>query len=378
MGANEIGGKPLANQLDLSSAYSFSDSSSLKFTHENKYSQNRYARDSSRASQSLERLLSSYHPGFKALTFRSGMAAIETLMSWAWIKFDQFYVQSEIYRKSEAVIANLKNLSDRSVTLLERNSSNFTDLHNPKSFFFFEFPSNPHLRISSLWGEISTTPDRPFVFVDATLSGLGNLNQDLENAVDVLCYSLTKYIGGHNDLMGGVLFVKSELYEEIWETRSRMGNIIGPVEAQLCQRSLQTFSIRFQKQCENALIVLEGLLKFRELGLLEDIFYPGYASNESELAIAKKTIGLFGSVISFVVPGDRNALAEKFKGFKCVKLSPSFGSTDSLIEICSLMSRPTASSEELAMSGLEPNLVRLSVGLEDPNLVLMDIRKLLG
>jgi cystathionine beta-lyase/cystathionine gamma-synthase len=306
------------------------------------------------------------------------MAAIETLMSWAWIKFDQFYVQSEIYRKSEAVISNLRNLSDRSVTFLERNSSNFTDLHNPKSFFFFEFPSNPHLRISSLWSEISTTPDRPFVFVDATLSGLGNLNQDLENAVDVVCYSLTKYIGGHNDLIGGVLYVKSELYEEIWETRSRMGNIIGPVEAQLCQRSLQTFSIRFQKQCENALIVLEGLLKFRELGLLEDIFYPGSASNESELAIAKKTIGLFGSVISFVVPGDRNNLAEKLKGFKSVKISPSFGSTDSLIEICSLMSRPTASSEELAMSGLEPNLVRLSVGLEDPNLVLMDIRKLLG
>jgi len=375
----EMSAFPLAPTMDLSSAQAFHNSQSLNVVHNNKYEANRYGRDSHPTAQALERALEGYHDGYKAVTFRSGMAAIEAVMNWAWGRFDNFYVQSEIYRKSELVIQNLDSLSSRSITRLGTNSKKPESTSNPDStdFYFFEFPSNPHLRILEDWKTTTTDDAKDFVFVDATLSGLGNLSQNFLDTVDVICYSLTKYIGGHNDLIGGVLFVKPELYEVLWEVRSRMGNILGPAEAHLCLRSLKTFAIRFHNQSENALSVLNGLTGLKDQGALSEIFFPGQGENLFQEILVNETINVGGSVVSFVVPGERRELAQKMQGFKSIKMAPSFGSTDSLIEICSLMSRPDLSDLELAQIGLEPCLVRLSVGLEDAHAIIKDIVKLL-
>lgn len=370
---------PLSPPLDFSSARSFPNSSVLAKTHLNKYSRDRYARDSFPGSRELEEGLEHWHPGLRALTFRSGMAAIETLMNWAWMNFAKFQIQSEIYRKSELLVSSLQQLAPRQIHRLSVSPSKTSQqLEDPgETFVFLEFPSNPHLRFVSPETFLQGSPSKPFVFIDATMSGLGNLTSQLSNKVDVIGYSLTKFVGGHNDLVGGVLFVRDELYEELWDLRSRMGNIIGPMEAFLCMRSLKTFSLRFSHQCDATEEILRWLDDRKAHQKLTRIFFPGVASNADQDDEARDFLVRRGAVLSFVVPGNRVSLAKKMEALSTVRMAPSFGSVDSLIEICSLMSRPDLSPDSLKEIGLEPTLVRLSVGLEDVSLITRDISQVL-
>lgn len=373
-------GQPLAPTLDFSSAQGFRNSDSLRDTHGDKLERHRYGRDSTRGGLDLELELELWHPGFRALTFRSGMAALETMMQWAWPQHKSFFVQSEIYRKTESLFTGLNDLSPRA---LERLPISLGDQgksysRNKGNFVFLEFPSNPHLRLLDLHFSELPQGDRPFVFVDATMSGLGNLTDEFVRTTDALGYSLSKHIGGHNDLIGGVLFVRPHIYEDLWNLRSRMGNGIGPMEAFLTLRSLRTFPIRFAAQCTNALEVFHGIEALREDERLEDIFFPGMGSNADQHSLVTQTLLSPGSVMSFVVKGDRATLAERMSNLKTLRMAPSFGSTDSLVEICSLMSRPEASYEELEKSGLEPTLVRLSIGLESADKILTDVAKIVG
>lgn len=373
-------GLPLAPTLDFSSAQGFKNSNSLRDTHSDKFQRHRYGRDSTSGGLDLERELELWHPGFRALTFRSGMAALETLMQWAWPQFESFSAQSEIYRKTESLFAALNNLSPRDLERLPLSLGDQEKSYswNKETFVFLEFPSNPHLRFLDLDFSQFPQSERPFVFLDATMSGLGNLTDEFVHTTDAIGYSLTKFIGGHNDLIGGVLFVKPHLYEDLWNLRSRMGNGIGPMEAFLTLRSLKTFPIRFTTQCTNALEVFHGIEALRDDERLEDLFFPGMGSNADQHTLVARTLLSPGSVMSFVVPGDRARLAERMSGLTTLRMAPSFGSTDSLVEICSLMSRPEASNEELEKSGLEPTLVRLSIGLESAKKILADVAKIVG
>jgi len=380
MNDSEFAAGRLSEPVDFSSAQFFGDSETLADTHESKYQKVRYGRDSGHGQINLEKSLELWHPGFRALTFRSGMGALHTLLQWGWGAYKDHFVQSEVYRKTSGLIRELSELSGKSAHLisLDTGLTRSADelLPGKSALVVLEVPSNPHLRIPD-WPTIAPQGDeKPFVLVDATMSGLGNLSNELIERSDAIAYSLTKYIGGHNDLIGGALFVRPDLYEEIWEVRSRMGNIIGPMEAFLALRSLKTFDLRWQRQCDVAEDLFTMIHELFDAGSLRSLNFPGTGTNSDQAQLSDATMMRKGAVMSFEVNLNREDLSKKMSDLETVKMAPSFGSTDSLIEICSLMSQPEASYEELAAMGIEPSLVRLSVGVEKPELIFADIRRL--
>jgi cystathionine gamma-synthase len=365
---------PLTTPLDFSTARRFPDSEGLKLTHSKKFSLHRYGRDSSPVAMRLEHELEEWHPGLKALIFSSGMAAIETLMHWAWLHFKNVAIQAEVYRKTEVIASGLSVLAPRNMHRISHDDRNLPrEMKDGPLFTFLETPSNPHLRV--LGPSITTSSRRigDLTAVDATLSGLGALSPAFLQSIDILVYSLSKYIGGHNDVLGGALFVPEDLYGDFWELRSRMGNILAPADAFLISRSLRTLALRMESQEANAREILPSLREFQSQRTIRSIFYPGSDANNDQAELAEQLLLTKGSVVSFEPSAPREVLAHRLKDLRTVKLAPSFGSVDSLIEICSLMSRPDLGEDELRSQGLEPSLIRLSVGLEPSNKIIEDL-----
>lgn len=373
------GGRPLAHPVDFSSAFSFPDSQSLAETHEAKHERVRYSRDTARGPLELEGALEAYFPNFRALTFNSGMSAVDALFQWAWRNHDSVLVSSEVYRKTEKVISSLFELQPKEIHRLQVRDPILTYPGSGAGglFAFLEIPTNPHLRLVDCAVLRKDLPSDSFLAADISLAGLDNLLPEQIHALDAVVLSLTKYVGGHNDLLGGVLLVRPQLYEAIWEWRSQAGTIIGPMESYLASRSLKTFRLRWDAQQRQADVIVSFLEEKLEEGLISQLYYPGVGTNCDQSSLAERVLKDRGSVVSFVVPLEREVLAGRVSEMKTTRMAPSFGSVDSLMEISSLMSQPHASPQELNQMGLEPTLVRFSIGLEDTRDLINDLEALL-
>jgi cystathionine beta-lyase/cystathionine gamma-synthase len=373
-------GNPLAPLIDLSSAFAFPDSKALARTHRSKHLSPRYGRDTASTQLGLEKRLELDFPGFRALAFSSGMSAIEAVFQIGWRRFDTVMVSSEIYRKTEKILASLQELRSRNIFRLPVNDTEdkLIPTQDHPVFAFVENPTNPHLRlIDTKKSRKAAGPDSLLV-ADLSLSGYDNLEPGQADVLDILVFSLTKYIGGHNDLLGGVLLVRPRLYEALWEWRSQAGTILGPLEAYLTLRSLKTFSIRWAAHQARADLVVTALLERHQSGDIAELYYPGVGSNTDQSSLADELLRDRGAVVSFVVPVGRDELADRVRHLQVFKLAPSFGSVDSLVEISSLMSQPDSSFEDLELSGLEPTLVRASLGLEPVDRILSDLHLLIS
>jgi cystathionine gamma-synthase len=373
-------GFPLVSGMQPSSAHHFLDSAALAAYHAAKLDSVRYARDASANTIELERIVEQLHPGFRAFAFSSGMSAIASVLDAVRPGLQRLHLPDEVYRKTVALGQQLAATSPVEVVTYPTAAVAAPLSGQPEEgeVWFVEAPSNPHLRVADLRG-VDRGPTRTGVVVlDATLAGLGDLPPALLEIVDVIVYSCTKYIGGHNDVIGGLALVRDALRAPLWEARSRLGTIMPPHDAHLVVRSLRTFDARLDRQEEGARHVLRHLAQRADEGLVQSIHYPGEFANAHEAdAVAFALGGPRGSLVSFVPTRSREELAERIGTLRTARMAPSFGSVDSLVEIPSYMSHAAASLDDLAAMGLEPNLVRFSVGAENPALLTEDIDRLL-
>lgn len=373
-------GFPLVSGMQPSSAHHFLDSASLAAYHAAKLDSVRYARDSSTNTLELERIAEHLHPGLHAFAFSSGMSAIASVLDAVRPGLRRLCLPDEVYRKTLALGQHLAATTPTELTVYPTAgvAQPLTGQPSEGEVWFIEAPSNPHLRVIDLRA-IDRAPARSGVIVfDATLAGFGDLPPALLEIVDVVVYSCTKYIGGHNDVIGGLALVRDALRAPLWEARSRLGTIMPPHDAHLVVRSLRTFDARRDRQEEGAHLVLRHLAQRADEGLVASIHYPGQFANAAEAdAVAFALGGPRGSLVSFVPNHSRDELAERIATLRTARMAPSFGSVDSLVEIPSYMSHATASLDDLAAMGLEPNLVRFSVGAESPELVTQDIDRLI-
>lgn len=367
---------PLVPPVDFSSAHHFESAEHLEEMHKAKHSRDRYARDTNANARQLENYFEKIHPRFRCLTFSSGMGAAATLLGWIGNRQLPVLYQSEMYRKTRKLL----DAYQHGVLLEEQTVSGMLEVAATleKAVIFLELPSNPHLRLPPDLKMLVDRPASSLTVCDLTLAGLGRVKEAFLDTVDVALISLTKYIGGHNDALGGILLVKESLYEEMWEERTALGTILHPLDAFLFFRSLRTFDLRFNQQCISARLILDWLEGMRGQQSVGDIYYPGQYANSDQAEAQDFFSGAQGSVFSIVPHWPRDVLAARQAELRFAKIAPSFGSVDTLLEIPSLMSRPNLSETELREEGLEPNLVRISVGLEPPDLIVHDLKRLLG
>lgn len=245
---------------------------------------------------------------------------------------------------------------------------------------YLETPANPTNDLIDLEmiSEISSqfsTDEKVIVAVDNTY--MGPLWQHpLKHGADIVLYSATKYIGGHSDVIAGACLGSKELIAQIKEMRTFLGNMAGPWTGWLLMRSLETLKVRMEKQAANAKEIYSAI---KERADIEEIGYLGAIEEGTRShEIFKKQYTSAGAMISIKLKGGEEEAFTFLNNLKLIKLAVSLGSTDSLAQHPASMTHAGVDREERLKYGISDNLVRLSVGVENPKDLIWDIEQALA
>ena len=380
-GNNQFGpppGSPLTPSINLSSAYAFRSVEDLEKYHENANDFVRYARDTNSVARQCEEYLSTALSGQNCFVFSSGMSAIEASLAILLPKREIIITVGTFYRKTQILIEKYSKLSDKRhihINLIDElhNISKSIDVN--KSIILVENFSNPYLTVIDI-EKLKYVYPECCILLDFTMQGL--LNSSQHEFADISVTSCTKYIGGHNDLLAGAVFTaNNHIADEIWAYRSASGGILNPFNASLMLRSLRTYDMRIEKQLKNTAKVLNYLEKENTV---QRLFYPFAHENKYQSDIANK-FSHGGSVISFEVAKDIN-LEKNISNLRSMKMAPSFGSVDTLIEIPAYMSKRndnnTSNKEGITSLVSSLRFIRLSIGCEPIKFLLNDLEILLS
>ena len=317
-----------------------------------------------------------------AALFKSGMAAISTTM-WTFLRpGDAILASQPIYGGTDHILSGL--LPEFGITTVrftadddrEAIERRLADAGGRLAMVLLETPANPTNDLFDIaeCADIARshrTADRPVpVVVDNTF--LGPLFQrPLDHGADIVLYSATKYLGGHSDLIAGAALGSSEIMEPIRAMRTFLGTNTSPFTGWLLMRSLETLDLRMRRQQESAARVAQFLVshpkvtKVRYLGLLD-------AGDDQYELFKRQCLGP-GAMVSFEIDGGEDAAFRFLDALCLVKLAVSLGGTESLIEHPATMTHAEAPADEKAAIGVTPSLVRLSVGVEHPDDLILDL-----
>jgi cystathionine gamma-synthase len=238
-----------------------------------------------------------------------------------------------------------------------------------------ESPTNPHLSVVDVerFAEIGRQHGVE-TLIDATLATPYNL-RPIHHGVDYVLHSATKYLGGHNDLLAGVVAGSNAQLEPVRQLRGVMGAINGPQNIFLLLRGLKTFALRMQRHNENGMRVAQFLESHPRV---EKVYYPGLESHRYH-QVAKATMKGFGGLITFLVKdADWRETANVVDAARIPRIAPSLGGVESLIEQPLVMSYFKYSPEERAQFGIYDNMIRLACGIEDADDLIADLDQALA
>jgi cystathionine gamma-synthase len=238
-----------------------------------------------------------------------------------------------------------------------------------------ESPTNPHLSVVDLdrFAELGRK-HKVVTLIDATLATPYNL-RPIEHGIDFVLHSATKYLGGHNDLLAGVIIGQAGALEQVRKLRGIMGAINSPHNIYLLERGLKTFELRMQRHNQNGQAIAEFLAGHPRV---EKVYYPGLASHPYH-DIAKRQMRGFGGLITFTVKNaDWRATADVIDRVQIPRIAPSLGGVESLIEQPMVMSYFDYSPEDRTAFGIQDNMIRLSCGIENTEDLIADLKQALG
>mgnify|MGYP001770641173 CR=1 FL=1 len=337
----------------------------------------KYSREENPTLRPLEEVVARLEGGVDALAFNSGMAALSTVFFSLLSADTSVLVPMEAYGATLRLLSSLEKFGVR-LRRAYPDTEDYIEMLKASrpSVAFFETITNPMLRVLDGPEIVKTAKDLgASVVVDNTFA-TPILTTPLSYGADVVVHSTTKYIAGHNDVVGGVAVVSSQsLLEELWIWRAMLGGIMQPFEAYLTLRGVKTLFVRFEKQCRNAMAVAQFL---EGHGKVAEVFYPGLPSHPHH-SVAKKLFGdKFGAVVSFRIKGGRDAVLKFFKSLRLIIPGPSLGGVESIATYPVASAASPIPEEDRKVLGITEDLVRLSVGLEDVEDLIEDLDRALN
>jgi cystathionine beta-lyase/cystathionine gamma-synthase len=322
-----------------------------------------YSRSGNPTRAAFEKTLADLESGVGALAFASGMAATHaaTMLLSAG---DHVLAGSDIYGGTFRLLHKICNRAGIAVTL-----ANSTDLVKFEAAFrpetklvWIESPGNPRMTITDIAACAKLAHARGALLgVDSTFA-TPVLTRPLELGADIVMHSATKYIGGHSDMLGGVLAVRDkDLRDRLYFIQNATGNVLGPWESYLASRGLKTLELRVREQCRTARQIAEYLAADPRV---ESVLYAGLPNHPGHDIAARQMQGGFGAMLSFTLKGDFHAAKRLCESTRLFQLAVSLGAVESLIEQPASMSHASYDAAARAEHGISDNLVRLSIGLE--------------
>lgn len=338
-----------------------------------------YTRLGNPSASAVEMKMASLENGEDALATASGMGAISSAL-WTSVKAgDEIVADETLYGCTYSLLAHGMTKFDVNVT--------FTDLSKPENLkksltaktrvIYFETPCNPTLKILDIQAIASAAhaynPEIR-VIVDNTFCS-PYLQRPLDLGADIVVHSATKYINGHGDVIAGFVVGKKDFIADCRMSglKDMTGAVLGPFEAFLIARGLKTLDLRMERHCANAHQVAEFL---EGHPAVSRVYYPGLKSFPGH-EIAARQMKDFGGMMSVELKADKAAVATALNRLQLCVIAVSLGDAETLVEHAASMTHSTYTAEELASAGISEGLVRISVGLEDPEDIIADLKSVL-
>ncbi|MEU6879817.1 cystathionine gamma-synthase [Streptomyces sp. NPDC046712] len=333
-----------------------------------------YSRSANPTRTALEENLAALEGGRRGLAFASGLAAEDCLLRTLLTPGDHVVIPNDAYGGTFRLFAKVVQRwgVDFSVADTSDVESVRAAVNDRTKVIWVETPSNPLLGITDIAAvaDVARTAGAKLV-VDNTFAS-PYLQQPLSLGADVVVHSLTKYMGGHSDVVGGALVTADEaLGEELAYHQNAMGAVAGPFDSWIVLRGIKTLAVRMDRHSENAAKVAEMLTQHPKV---TQVLYPGLPDHPGH-EIAAKQMKSFGGMISFRVEGGEEAAVEVCNRAKLFTLGESLGGVESLIEHPGRMTHASVAGSALEVPA---DLVRLSVGIENVDDLLADLRQALG
>ncbi|MGW0773149.1 cystathionine gamma-synthase [Streptomyces sp. NPDC054802] len=333
-----------------------------------------YSRSANPTRTALEENLAAIEGGQRGLAFASGLAAEDCLLRTLLRPGDHVVIPNDAYGGTFRLFAKVVERwgVDFSVANTSDPAAVRASITDRTKVIWVETPSNPLLGITDIAAvaDIARTAGAKLV-VDNTFAS-PYLQQPIALGADIVVHSLTKYMGGHSDVVGGGLIAADAgLGEELAYHQNAMGAVAGPFDAWLVLRGIKTLPVRMDRHSENATRVAEMLTKHAKV---TEVLYPGLPEHPGH-EIAAKQMRSFGGMVSFRVQGGEQAAVEVCNRAKLFTLGESLGGVESLIEHPGRMTHASVVGSALEVPG---DLVRLSVGIEAADDLLADLQQALG
>jgi cystathionine beta-lyase/cystathionine gamma-synthase len=331
-----------------------------------------YSRVTNPTLRQLELLLAELQGREACLLTGSGVAAIAASLLSLLRTGDHVVHFAEMYQPTRALIRRLLTRYGVTNTLLSIDDHDALEAElarTPTRLVVFESPSNPVLKIADI-ARVTSAARRhgALTLLDNTLAGLHNHGQF---DVDVFVHSLTKYASGHGDVMGGAILARRDLVDAMREDVTILGPTLDPHAAFLILRGMKTYFVRWEAQCRNAMRVAEFLATHPAV---ERVRYPGLPSDPGH-GLARRQMGDFGTMVTFDIAGGLEAGSRFAEALELFSIAASLGSTESLVVAPAMQQPRGLTAEQCTWSDIGPGTVRLSVGLEDPDDLIEDLRQ---
>lgn len=375
--ARQKPGDAITDPIFCSATYTFPDTQSVIDFIEHDQPREEYGRYGTPGERVVEQKLATLEGGAEALLFSSGMAAIVGVLMSKLKSGDEVIFFNECYHRSREFCT--KHLSRFGVVTRQVEACNYEAMSaaiNPNTrMLISESPTNPHLSCVDL-EQFADLGKKHHIetLIDATLATPYNL-QPIEYGVNYVLHSATKYLGGHNDLLAGVIVARdSDAMTPIRNLRGIMGGINQPHSIYLLQRGLKTFQLRMERHNQNGQAIAEFLEAHPRV---EKVYYPGLESHAYH-EVAKRTMRGFGGLVTFTVAdADWRATADIVDAARIPRIAPSLGGVESLIEQPLVMSYFEATPEQRREWGIYDNMIRISCGIEDTDDLIADLKQAL-
>lgn len=333
-----------------------------------------YARSGNPTRATLEQLIAQLEKGTVGLAFASGLAAIDAIVKLLQTG-DEILAVDDIYGGAFRLFTNVYEKFGIKVKYVDTSDvTNLLDAITPQTkLIWLETPTNPTLKISDIEAIAKLAKAQNCLLcVDNTFAS-PVLQQPLALGADIVIHSATKYLGGHSDLIAGLVVTKdAELGAKIKYLQNACGNILGPFDSWLVIRGIETLHLRVKQHCASAQTIAEYLTQHP---LVDKVFYPGLTTHPNH-DIAKKQAKGFGGIISFTLKNDtEEAAVQLVTKTKLFKLAESLGGIKSLISHPANMTHKSIPAEKRRSAGVQDSLVRLSIGLEEAEDLLVDLEQ---
>ncbi|MEH7226413.1 methionine gamma-lyase [Bacillus sp. JJ1566] len=311
----------------------------------------------------LEERISILEGGEAGLSFGSGMAAVSAVLLVLTKSGDHILCSQGLYGCTFGLLQMMKEKYniEHDLSDMDEEEEILSKITPTTKLIYIETPINPTMKLIDLQKVVKIAKQQHIpVVVDNTFCS-PYLQQPIKLGCDIVVHSATKYIGGHGDVIAGLVVGKKEFIHQVaMTTKKDIGGIMSPFDAWLLLRGLKTLPVRMDRHCDNT-EKIATLLKEHEN--VEQIFYPG-DTDSSNYEIMKKQMRKPGGLISFTIKGSKKDAQNILNRLKLIKIAVSLGDTETLIQHPATMTHAVVPEEARLRMGITDDLIRLSVGLE--------------